>query len=111
MVSDVLTSNVKYCCLVLIVVVGTPTLRMNEYILSNVARGTYDKGSPDVRPSLPAPEELKFDLDETSRKYITEAEKHFDDLVSAHDLHVSCCPASLGNTGNRFNCGPQGLAL
>lgn len=87
---------VQYCSAVLTVFVGTPTLRMNEYILSNAARGTYDKGSPDVRPLLPAPEELKFQLDETSRKYISEAEKHFDELIGAHDLHVSC-PVSLEN--------------
>jgi carnitine O-acetyltransferase len=80
----------EYCDPVLTIFVGTPTLRMNEYILSNVAQGSYDKGSPDVRPSLPAPEELKFQLDETSYKYIAEAEKHYDELIGAHDLHVRC---------------------
>ena len=64
---------------------------MNEFMVSSVARGTVNNGSPDVRSTLPAPEELAFELDATSKKYIAEAEKHYDELIGAHDLHVRCC--------------------
>ncbi len=67
---------------------GTPTLRMNEFILSALHHGKVDLGSPTVRQELPAPKELAFELDATAKKNISEAEKHFDELVASQDLHV-----------------------
>ncbi|KAG8982888.1 Carnitine O-acetyltransferase mitochondrial, partial [Tulasnella sp. 427] len=67
---------------------GTPTLRLNEFMLSSLRFKKIDHGPETVRESLPPPAELKFELDGTVKKYISEAEKHFDDLVGAHDLHV-----------------------
>lgn len=68
---------------------GTPTLRLNEFILSSLRFNKVDHGPETVRGNIPSPAELKFELDGTVKNYIAEAEKHFDDLVGAHDLHVS----------------------
>lgn len=68
---------------------GTPTLRLNEFMLSSLRFKKIDHGPETIRESLPAPTELKFELDGTVKNYISEAEKHFDELVGAHDLHVS----------------------
>lgn len=68
---------------------GTPTLRLNEFILASLAANKVDHGSDSVRPDLGQPTELKFELDATSKKYIAEAEQHFAELVGQHDLHVS----------------------
>lgn len=75
--------------------VGTPTLRLNEYMVSSVARGTVDHGSPTVRPNLPAPQEIKFVLDDTTSANIKVSEKNFDKLVGEHDMHVCTSPFLL----------------
>ncbi|KAG9046645.1 Carnitine O-acetyltransferase mitochondrial [Tulasnella sp. UAMH 9824] len=67
---------------------GTPTLRLNEFMLSSLRFNKIDHGPEAVRKNLPSPTELKFELDGTVKNYIAEAEKHFDELVGAHDLHV-----------------------
>lgn len=68
---------------------GTPTLRMNEFIASSVARGNTDHPEQStVRPNIPAPEELSFVLNDEVQTFIKNAEKHYDELVGAHDMHV-----------------------
>lgn len=68
---------------------GTPTLRLNEYVISSIARGVVDHGSPSVRSSIPEPAELSFKLNAETEKYIDEARADYDKLVGAHDMHVS----------------------
>ncbi|KAI0352610.1 acyltransferase ChoActase/COT/CPT [Trametes cingulata] len=70
---------------------GTPTLRMNEFVLGSLAHGKVDLGSPrdkSALSSLPPPQELTFTLDARTRTYISEAESHFDALVARHDMEV-----------------------
>jgi len=70
---------------------GTPTMRMNEFVLSSIARGTLDTASSSsVRSDLPAPTELKFVVNKEVEKYIKEAEEHYDTLLGAHGMEVSC---------------------
>ncbi|KAF8514213.1 acyltransferase ChoActase/COT/CPT [Hysterangium stoloniferum] len=66
---------------------GTPTLRLNEFLLSSLAHNKVDHGSNVVR-SLPAPKELAFELNDTVKQYIVQAEKNFDELVDKHELLV-----------------------
>ena len=69
---------------------GTPTLRLNEFILASLAGGKVDFGARNVRPEgLVQPKEIKFDLDDKAKAYIKEAEEHFDELVGKHELFVS----------------------
>ncbi|KAI0373868.1 acyltransferase ChoActase/COT/CPT [Pilatotrama ljubarskyi] len=70
---------------------GTPTLRMNDFILGSLAHGKIDLGPPrdaSTESSLPRPQELTFTLDDRTRTYIREAEAHFDELVGKHDMEV-----------------------
>lgn len=70
---------------------GTPTLRMNEFMLAGLAANKIDLGAPRTAPTgdaLPAPKELRFELDEASKTNIKAAEQRFDELVGKHDLHV-----------------------
>ena len=68
---------------------GTPTLRMNEFVLASIASGKAVLGSTRVNASrLPAVKELVFELDDTVRKAIKDAEARFDELVGKHDLEV-----------------------
>ncbi|KAI0786838.1 acyltransferase ChoActase/COT/CPT [Abortiporus biennis] len=70
---------------------GTPTLRMNEFLLSALAHGKIDLGAPresSTASSLPAPIELPFNLDATSKSNIQKSEAAFDELVGKHDMEV-----------------------
>ena len=61
-------------------------------MLASLAHGKVDHGSDAVR-ALPAPKELKFQLDGTCEGHIAQAERDFDELVGKHELVVSgfCC--------------------
>lgn len=67
---------------------GTPTLRLNEFMLASLAANKVDHGSDTVRSGLLEPKELTFELDATSTKFIGEAESHFDALMAQHDMEV-----------------------
>lgn len=70
---------------------GTPTLRLNEFILASLAHNKVDLGAPrssSTGANLPQPAELKFELDATCKKYINDACQHFDELVGQHDMQV-----------------------
>jgi carnitine O-acetyltransferase len=70
---------------------GTPTLRLNEFILASIASGKADLGperTGDTGRGLPDPTEIKFVLDDKSRENVKAAEKRFDELVGSHDLNV-----------------------
>jgi carnitine O-acetyltransferase len=71
---------------------GTPTLRLNEFILASLAHNKVDLGAPrssSTGANIPRPTELKFELNATCKKYIDEACQHFDELVGQHDMEVS----------------------
>jgi carnitine O-acetyltransferase len=70
---------------------GTPTLRMNEFVLASIASNKVPLAPPSVPidiTSLPPVSELQFTLNDPIKSLIRASEKRFDDLVSAHDLHV-----------------------
>lgn len=68
---------------------GTTTLRMNEFVLASIASGKFDLNSTKTCAStLPAVEELVFELDDKVQKAIKDSEARFDELVGKHDLEV-----------------------
>ena len=70
---------------------GTPTLRLNEFVLASLAAKKVHLGSPrtpETGKGLPTPTELKFVVDETVSKRVRDAEIAFDNLVDQHDMHV-----------------------
>ncbi|PFH53330.1 hypothetical protein AMATHDRAFT_55212 [Amanita thiersii Skay4041] len=70
---------------------GTPTLRMNEYILATIALNKADLGpqrTPETGKNLPEPEELVFEVNDEVKELVRGAEKRFDELVANHDLQV-----------------------
>jgi carnitine O-acetyltransferase len=70
---------------------GTPTLRMNEFMLASLALKKLDLGPPmtsETGKDLPEPTELKFDIGDDVKALVKNSEKRFDDLIGQHDLHV-----------------------
>jgi carnitine O-acetyltransferase len=69
---------------------GTPTLRMNEFILASLASSKIDLGPPVVSDpsSLPPITELVFDINTSVRAHIARSAQAFDELVGKHELQV-----------------------
>ena len=67
---------------------GTPTLRLNEFMLASLATGKIDLSSPQTSQELEPPKELAFTLDRKTRSYIEDAQKSFDKLVAQHDMEA-----------------------
>lgn len=70
---------------------GTPTLRMNEFVLGGLASGKTSLGLPastGTGNDLPHPQELVFAIDDKIRELVAAAEERFDDLIGRHDLEV-----------------------
>ncbi|KAF8171964.1 acyltransferase ChoActase/COT/CPT [Mycena galopus ATCC 62051] len=88
---------------------GTPTLRMNEFILATLALGKADLGTP-TGEALPAPTELSFNLNATARDLIKGAEARFDALVGAHELHVLHYEGYGKDVVKRFGASPDAWA-
>lgn len=70
---------------------GTPTLRLNEFLIASLSHGKIDLGpdrTPDSGKDLPQPTPLPFILDSKSHENIKKSEAAFDKLVGAHDMEV-----------------------
>ncbi|KAG6885814.1 hypothetical protein C0992_004875, partial [Termitomyces sp. T32_za158] len=69
---------------------GTPTLRMNEYILASLSHSKVPLGPPTVAsPStLPPPTEIIFQTTPQIDTLIAASCTAYDTLVSSHDLQV-----------------------
>lgn len=72
---------------------GTPTLRLNEFMLASLAANKIELGPARTETTgadLEGPRELKFELDGRCREYIDAACEHFDALVARHEMQVGC---------------------
>lgn len=67
---------------------GTPTLRTNEFIIAALAANKVNLGPSTPSTSLPMPKEVTFETNDAVLSDVRTAEKHFDELVGAHDIEV-----------------------
>jgi carnitine O-acetyltransferase len=69
---------------------GTPTSRLNDWLLRSIQAKKIDMGSSTPTPDnqLPAPEAVSFQLNEPSKKAIKLAEEHFDAELGPHKISV-----------------------
>ncbi|PVZ97110.1 hypothetical protein BB558_006955 [Smittium angustum] len=65
---------------------GTPTARLNEFVLNETTDPNFDFGSPVVRSNLPHPKPLIFKTDVSSLKAIQEAGERFDHEIGKQQL-------------------------
>ncbi|KAJ7202927.1 Choline/Carnitine o-acyltransferase-domain-containing protein [Mycena rebaudengoi] len=85
---------------------GTPTLRMNGFMLATLALGKADPGTPSGE-TLTAPTELPFELNVTTCALIAGAEARFDTLVGEHELHVLQYEGYGKNAIKQFKASPD----
>ena len=89
---------------------GTPTSRLNDWLLRSVHAKKIDMGSttPTPEEQLPKPAAITFKLDSAAQKAIQTAIKNHDEELSKHkisvlqyngygkDLYVSTCDVACG---------------
>jgi carnitine O-acetyltransferase len=67
---------------------GTPTLRMNEFILGSIDKGKVDLAETPVSGELPAVEELTFEVNPQVTQALKEAERRYAELLGDHHMKV-----------------------
>jgi len=67
---------------------GTPTLRMNEFMLGSLHAKKIDLGHPSSNVHPTPPREIVLSANDAVLSDIKQAEKNFDELVGAHELRV-----------------------
>lgn len=71
---------------------GTPTLRMNEFMLASIEKGAIPLELPEnerASGSMGKPEELVFELDDKLKRDIEKSREGFAEEMSQQDLKVS----------------------
>ncbi|KAH9080431.1 acyltransferase ChoActase COT CPT [Lactarius deliciosus] len=89
---------------------GTPTLRLNEFILGSLAADGIELGSPTPSPLLTPPSEIILTANDAVLADVKEAEKNFDKLVGSHDLQVLHYDAYGKNLIKQFKTSPDAWA-
>jgi carnitine O-acetyltransferase len=89
---------------------GTPTLRMNEFMLGSLAAKKIDFGTPLPSTLLAPPKEIIFTANDAVLADVQEAVRNFDKLVAAHDLHVLHYDVYGKNFIKQFKISPDAWA-
>ncbi|KAI8391602.1 acyltransferase ChoActase/COT/CPT [Radiomyces spectabilis] len=87
---------------------GTATCRLNEYVCDGLARNLIDHGAEQVRSDLPAPSEIKFQVNNELQQTIQSAEKDIDELIKKHELTVLAYHGYGKNLIKKFKSSPDG---
>ena len=85
---------------------GTPTLRMNDFVLSAIAANKIDMGSSS-RSDLTAPKEISFALDKKVEGLIKESLSDFETLKAKHDLAILEFAGYGKGAIKKFKCSPD----
>jgi len=89
---------------------GTPTLRLNEFILGSLAAKEIDLGTSSPSSLLTPPSEIVLTANDAVLVDVKEAEKNFDTLVGSHDLQVLHYDAYGKNLIKQFKTSPDAWA-
>ena len=89
---------------------GTPTLRMNEFMLGSLAAKKIGFGSSLPSASLAPPKEIVLIANDAVLADIQEAVRNFDKLVTAHDLRVLHYDVYGKNFIKQFKISPDAWA-
>lgn len=71
---------------------GTPTLRLNEFVLGGLDKGAFPLELPEGEKNtlpMPKPEEIVFELDKHLEDVVVKSKTGFADEMALQDLKVS----------------------
>ncbi|KAG0242970.1 Carnitine O-acetyltransferase mitochondrial [Actinomortierella wolfii] len=86
---------------------GTPTCRLNDYVVTSLAKNKIDHGSNIPSGNLEEPQKLNFALNSDVHKAIETAERNFEELIGKHGLHVQNYEGYGKGLIKRFKCSPD----
>ncbi|KEI42175.1 uncharacterized protein L969DRAFT_84046 [Mixia osmundae IAM 14324] len=86
---------------------GTPTSRLNDWLLRSLAAGKIDLGARTAQHDLPAPQQVKISLDTTAKTAIAKAIKDHSELMSKHRLTVLHYEGYGKNAIKKFKTSPD----
>ncbi|KAG0367196.1 Carnitine O-acetyltransferase mitochondrial [Mortierella sp. AD032] len=86
---------------------GTPTCRLNDYVLTNLAQNKIDHGAATVSSNLQTPQKLNFAFNTAVHKAIETSEKNFEELIGKHGLHVQNYEGYGKGLIKKFKCSPD----
>ncbi|KAJ2163094.1 Carnitine O-acetyltransferase mitochondrial [Coemansia sp. RSA 552] len=89
---------------------GTPTCRLNDYVLDQTLNNKVDLGASTVRSALPEPEALSFVTPPAVVRSIEQAGARFDAVVAQHQLRVLQYEAFGKDEIKRLGFSPDGFA-
>jgi len=67
---------------------GTPTQRLNDYVVEVTIKDKLDFSNPSIRSNLPEPQVIKFHVNKEVQAEIDRAAKDFNDVIGSHELRV-----------------------
>lgn len=86
---------------------GTPTTRLNDWMIRSLSAGKIDLGSSTARSDLPQPKHLDFKLNDKVKSAITQALKDVEALKSEHQVTVLQYSGYGKDVIKNFNCSPD----
>ena len=86
---------------------GTPTHRLNDYIMDLIFNNKLDYENPSIRSNLPDPVPIRFQLTPELHEDIGTAQKHFTQVIGEHELKVEAYQGYGKETIKKFKCSPD----
>ncbi|CAO1621891.1 unnamed protein product [Parajaminaea phylloscopi] len=88
---------------------GTPTLRLNDFVLNALAANKVDLGTS-ARNDLPAPTEIAFQINSDVESRVLDSVRAFELLKSKHDLAVLDFQGYGKGAIKEYKCSPDAWA-
>ncbi|KAI1177448.1 acyltransferase ChoActase/COT/CPT [Nemania sp. FL0916] len=86
---------------------GTPTHRLNDYVNDAIFGNKLDFSNPTIRPKLPDPVRVEFELTPKVTSEIERAIKDFDTVIGQHELAVQAYQGYGKGLIKKFKCSPD----
>ncbi|PWN27023.1 putative carnitine O-acetyltransferase mitochondrial precursor [Jaminaea rosea] len=86
---------------------GTPTLRMNDFIIQAIAANKIDMGASEPQGNLGTPKPIGFELDAKSKDAVKQSISNFEALKAKHDLSILDFQGYGKNAIKAYKCSPD----
>lgn len=86
---------------------GTPTHRLNDYVMHVIKTGELDHGEASAQVSLPEPSEITFKSTPEIREHVVAAKAQFKEMIDGHDLRVMNYQGYGKNLIKKFKSSPD----
>lgn len=86
---------------------GTPTTRLNDWMIRSISAGKIDMGNPTPRSDLPAPKQLQFQLNDKVKTHVAKAVTSIEEIKAEHQVTVFQFSGYGKEVIKNFKCSPD----